>query len=193
MITAVTTTSSSGMMNLDRFLSVSGVGLIFLGNSRTQPADARTSSDTPRLGTDQGHPSRQISSLKTCMAAGSSKRAGPSRKDAQRAREPRRGGQAYLALVTQEPNPRVCLCVPCVPSRPKSVPSAPPFWAICAICGPFVLDVRADEVAGQRPRDHGLTVEFPSLRLARIARLRSARASTIRNFSATGFWASRRR
>ncbi len=64
---------------------------------------------------------------------------------------------------------------------------------ICEICGPSGLGCPSGQGGRATPQDHGLSVEFPSLRLARIARLRSARASTIRNFSATGFLASRRR
>ena len=49
-------------------------------DSIIQPPVARTSSDTPRLVTYNARPTEPTSSLKTCMAGGSSKRASPSRK-----------------------------------------------------------------------------------------------------------------
>ena len=66
---------------------------LYAPNSRIQPSVARTRSDTPRLGTDQGRPEGQTSSLKTCMAGGSPTRASPSRK---RRSQPPATGQRRL-------------------------------------------------------------------------------------------------
>jgi hypothetical protein len=80
-----------------------------------QPPIARTSSDTQRLGTYKGRPTEPTSSLKTCMNAGSSTRASPSRK--RRSKPKPRGHCPRL-------QPAPPLCLPSQDQRPISVKSA---------------------------------------------------------------------